>query len=51
MGKKLAGWPGPENGGVKKVVLYWYRLPRKVVASTFLEVFKRHVDMSFGDVI
>jgi len=35
-----------KNFFTKRVVKHWNRLPREVVVSPFLEVFKKHVDMA-----
>lgn len=35
----------------KKVVRLWNRLPREIVESPFLHVFKRHVDVATKDMV
>ncbi|GAB0186375.1 hypothetical protein GRJ2_001102800 [Grus japonensis] len=40
-----------KNFFTKKVIEYWNRLPREVVESPSLEVFKRPVDVAFRDMV
>jgi len=40
-----------KNFFTEGVVTYWSRLPREVVESPSLEVFKKHVDMALWDMV
>jgi len=40
-----------KNFCTKRVVKHWNRLPREVVGSPSVEVFKRHVDMVLKDMV
>ena len=40
-----------KNFITERVVRHWNRLSREVVESPSLEVFKKHVDMAFWDIV
>ena len=35
----------------ERVVMQWHRLPKEVVESPSLEVFRNHGDMALGDIV
>ena len=40
-----------KNIFTERVIRHWNRLPREVVVSPSLEVFKKHVDKTFRDIV
>jgi len=40
-----------KNFFTERVVRHWTRLPREVIESPPLEVFKKHIDMALQDVV
>ena len=46
-----SGWILEKNYSLKRVVLQWHRLPREMVESPFLEMFKNHGDVALRDMV